>query len=308
MTRALASIAAICLGLCSVGTTQAADTKVRIGYTGAAEFATAFVAKERGIFAKRGIDAELTLVAIGSTLPAALVSKSIDVGGATAPSLILAANGGLKLVVVSGVSVVSADLTNTALQRTGLAIKEPKDWEGKKIGVPGVGAALHILMVRWLKTNGVDPSKVTFVEVSFPTHLDTLKAGTVDVVVTAQPNIDRIINAGAGTVAADLGAMIVGRGGVYWASTAEWAKANAEVAKNFKESLREAGAIVIANPAQAKEDTAKYLKLPPAAAASLMMPKPNADVVADDLDWWIQTLADQNLVDKKLVGSDFIVK
>lgn len=308
MRSAIAKLALIGLAQFSVGAADAADTKVHIGYTAAQDFAGAFVAKERGIFAKWGIDAELTLIAIGSTLPAALVSRSIDVGGITPPTLLQAGNGGLKLAIISGTSVGTPALSTAALAQSRITIKEPKDWEGKKIGVPGIGAGIHIMMVRWLKTNGVDPRRVTFVEVAFPTHFDTLKAGTVDVIGTAQPNIDRIVNAGAGTVVADLGAMVVGRGGLFWASTWDWAKANPEVAKNFKKSIQEAGVLVESNPALARQDSAKYLKLPSAAAASLVMPKVDADVVPADIDWWIQALADQDLVDKKLSANDFIFK
>lgn len=308
MRRMTFRLASICFALFIVNAAHAADTKVRIGYTAGSEGAAAFVAKERGLFAKRGIDAELTLIALGSTLPAALVSKSIDVGGITAPSLLLAGNGGLKLTIVSGVSVIGDALNMGALARTGLSVKDPKDWEGKKVGVPGVGALIHILAVHWLKSKNIDPKRVTFVEVAFPTHLDTLKAGTVDIIATAQPNVDRIINSGTGALAVDLGAQMIGRGGVYWASTWDWANANPQAARNFKEAVREGGELVASNPALAREDTAKYLKLPPAAAASLVMPKANADVSAEDIEWWIKTLADQDLVDGKMKASDFIFK
>jgi len=36
--------------------------------------------------------------------------------------------------------------------RNGITIKEPKDFVGKKVGAPGLGAFLHVLFVKcWLK-------------------------------------------------------------------------------------------------------------------------------------------------------------
>lgn len=298
----------ICLALTTAGSALAADAKVRIGYTAVSDFASVFVAKERGIFAKNNIDAELTLVAISSTTPAALISRSLDVGGITPPILLQALAGDLKLTVVSGVSVPGDTLIFGVMARTGLSIKSPKDIEGKKVGVPGLGATLQILFVRWLKSQGVDPKSVTFVEASFPAHADVLKAGTVDLVVTAQPNIDRILSSGVGTTVVDLGADSRGRPGAYWVSATAWVQANAETAKKFKDSVREAGVLMAANPAITREDMGKYIKLPPPVIASMPLPNVVADVNLDDLDWWIGVLKDQNLLDKQIKPADIVMK
>jgi NitT/TauT family transport system substrate-binding protein len=286
----------------------AADEKVRIGYTAVGDFASAFVAKERGFFAKHGIDAELTQLALNSTLPAALVSGSIDIGGVTPPVLLQAVAGGLDLKIVSGVSVTTDVLTYAAMARTQVSIKETRDFEGKKVGVPGLGATLHIIFVRWLKTHGVDPSKLTFVETAFPVQVDVLKAGTVDLVVTAQPNIDRIVGAGIGSVAVDVGIEIRGRPGAYWVSTSAWAKAKPAVVTNYREAIREAGDFIDTNPDQTRMDVAKYIKLPPPVIASLLLPKVVADIRIDDVEWWIQALADQKLIDETLDAASLVSK
>lgn len=292
----------------ATGPAFAADVKVRVGYTAVSDFASVFVAKERGIFAKKGIDADLSLVAINSTLPAALISRSLEVGGATPPVLLQAVAADLKLTVVSGVSVITDVLTFGAMARTGLTIKNAKEIEGKKVGVPGLGATLHILFVRWLKSQGADPKQVTFVETAFPVHADALKAGTVDLVVTAQPNIDRIINSSVGAMVVDLGKDVQGRPGAYWVSASAWAEANPAVVRNFREAVREAGVMIDANATLAREDIAKYIKLPPQIIATLPLPKVVADVNTADIDWWAGVLADQNLIDKKLNPASFVAK
>lgn len=308
MQRRKLRVLGACVVLLLASPVRAADQKVRIGYTAVSDFASAFVAKERGFFAKRGIDAELMHVALGSMYPPALISSSIDIGGTTPPVLMQAVAEGIDLTIVSGVSVTTEALTFATMRRAELSIKEARDFEGKKVGVPGLGATLHILFVRWLKANGVNPAKLSFVEVPFPVQAEMLKNGTVDLVVTAQPNIDRIVNSGIGAVAVDIGADIRGRPGAYWVSSSAWAKANPLVVKNYREAIREAGVFIDANPDETRADIGKYVKLPPPVIASLLLPKVVADIKTDDVEWWIQVLLDQKLIDKKLNASDLISK
>ena len=58
-----------------------------------------------------------------------------------------------------------------------MTIKEAKDFVGKKVGAPGIGAFLQVLFRKWLIEKGVDPESVNFVEVTFPTMSDALKSG-----------------------------------------------------------------------------------------------------------------------------------
>ena len=113
-----------------------------------------------------------------------------------------AVDGGLDLVAIAGASIMDP-VSNEAIAvmtRPGVTIKEPKDFIGKKVGAPGIGAFLHVLFRKWLIEKGVDPKSVNFVEVTFPTMSDTLKSGAVDAVLTAEPFITRIKNAGTGEV------------------------------------------------------------------------------------------------------------
>jgi NitT/TauT family transport system substrate-binding protein len=92
-----------------------------------------------------------------------------------------AVDGGLDHVVVAGGGVTSKSITGFGLvARAGSGIKTAQDCVGKKIGVPGLGAFLHVTFRAWLKSQGVDYKKVNFVEASFPQHGDLLRGGSVD--------------------------------------------------------------------------------------------------------------------------------
>ena len=146
----------------------------------------------------------MTLIGINSNIPAAIVSNSIQFGGPTETVFLQAVDGGLDLVAIDGASVMDpiANGMIAAVARNGVTIKDAKDFVGKKVGAPGIGAFLHVLFVKWLIEKGVDPKSVNFVEVTFPTMNDALKSGAVDAVLTAEPFISRMQSAGTGTVAA----------------------------------------------------------------------------------------------------------
>uniref|UniRef100_UPI003100B101 hypothetical protein n=1 Tax=Neorhizobium sp. EC2-8 TaxID=3129230 RepID=UPI003100B101 len=73
-----------------------AQTKVNIGCTATTDCASAAVALQEGIFKKNGLDVTMTLIGINSTIPAALLSNSLQIGGPTPPTFLQAVDGGLE--------------------------------------------------------------------------------------------------------------------------------------------------------------------------------------------------------------------
>ncbi len=189
------------------------------------------VAVDEGIFRKHGLDAEMVLIGINSNIPAAILSNSIQIGGPTSTVFLQAVDGGLDLVAVAGASVMNptSNVNIAAFVRNGVSIKEPKDFVGKKVGAPGLGAFLHVLFVKWLVEKGVDPKSVNFVEVTFPTMADIIKSGGVDVVLTAEPFVTRMTNAGLGTVGARYGAELARTEPIiFYAASRDWAEKNSD--------------------------------------------------------------------------------
>src|SRR5205085_2209001 len=185
MTRFLVSAAVA--AILTLGPAYA-QTKIQIGCTATSDCASAMVAIDEGIFKRHGLDAEMVLIGINSNIPAAILSNSIQIGGPTSTVFLQAADGGLDLVAIGGATVMSPVTNNNvaAFVRNGLTINSAKDFVGKKVGAPGLGAFLHVLFVKWLVEKGVDPKQVNFVEVTFPTMMDIMKSGSVDAVLTGE--------------------------------------------------------------------------------------------------------------------------
>jgi NitT/TauT family transport system substrate-binding protein len=261
-----------------------AQTKITIGYTAAGDFLPAFVAFEKGYFAKRDIDASFTRVALASNIPAALMSKSIDIGTGTGPGLLQAAEGGLDLVAVSGAARQRSDNpTVSLLARKDQNINAPADLKGKKIGVPGLNSVIDVVLRVWLEAKGVPVNQVTLIEASFPQMNDLLRGKTIDAVAVLEPFRSKIEQDGTAVKVADFFSevhdnMIFG----FWISTRIWAEANPKAVKDFREALTEAVAYVKANPEDVKTIEAKYLgvKMPGFSSFDIEIKPADLDVYA----------------------------
>lgn len=276
-----------------------AQQRVKIGCTATTDCASAMVAIDQGIFKRLGLDAEMVLIGINSNIPAALMSNSIQIGGPTATVFLQAADGGLGLVGIAGASAMTpANNQFTAVVvRNGLSLTKPADFIGKKVGAPGFGAYLHVLFVKWLMDNGVDPAKVNFVEVTFPTMSDILRSGAVDAVLSGEPIVTRMLNAGVGSVGARYVAEL-GRNDpiIFYAASRTWAAQNPQVISAFRAGIREAAEIVNNDPDKASESIARFTRQQMDLVRS--SPRSHAAPVLTSamLSWWVTVMAQQNLL------------
>ena len=103
---------------------HAEPTKIKIACTATSDCASAMIATYDGVFAKHGLDAEMTLIGINTNIPPAIASGSIDVGGPTSTVFLQAVDGGLDLVAIAGASVMDPTESNliAVVQKTGLTM------------------------------------------------------------------------------------------------------------------------------------------------------------------------------------------
>ncbi|MGA7804953.1 ABC transporter substrate-binding protein [Bradyrhizobium sp.] len=278
-----------------------AATPVKIGYTASTDSVALYVGQKEGFFKKHGLDVQLQLIALNSTLPAAVQSDSVQIAGPSTPIVLQAIEGGLDLVAAAGGASTSKTATNYAIVvKADKAISKPRDFVGKRVGVPGFGATLHILFREWLDRNGVDYKQVKFVETPFSQMNDILKAGTVDAVISADPMTTRIVQAKTGTVLSYfVQDFPEGMPTSVYVTTRKWAEANPDAVKAFREAIAESAAFAISHPEAAKRAVGEYLKYPPEILANVYLPPVVAEVTPERLDTWIQIMLRQELLSKK---------
>lgn len=281
-----------------------ARTRLVYGYTAVTDFASLFMAAEQGYFDAQGIDIELKLIPLNSTLPAAIEAGSLQMGGPTASVFLQAVAGGLDHVAVAGASVTSKTNTGVGLvARAGSGIRSAQDCVGRRIGVPGLGAYLHLTFRAWLSGQGVDPAQVRFVETPFPQQADLLRGGSVDGVVTADPFMQRILDGGIGLVVA-YHTTFLPDGLPILLHTAQraWARNHPAVVRGFQAAIQRGVAYMRqpGNDAAVRAAIAKYTRLPAEVVARIQISRPGPTVSSAGLRYWVDLMRAQGMLQDAL--------
>lgn len=312
MRMKLGIAAAILASVIGIGSALAqAKQVVRVVHPPGADLWPYFIAKKEGFFEKRGLDVQPTMMALSSNIPAALASGSAEIGVLTVATLLPAIENGLDLVTVAGGTIASPDFPSSLLTKPDSPIKEPKDIEGRKVGIPGIGAFLQIMFNEWLATKGVDPKKVIYVEVPFTQMQDVLQAGTVDAVIPIEPFITRIIGTKVGEIKFSYIKELTATKSyriLVSSMTRDYASKNAATIKSVREALEEAVAFHAKNPAKSKEDVGEFVKMPPQALAAVKL-SPSPAMVSDaEIADWSTILVKQKIMSKPVDPAKFNIK
>ena len=300
--RRLLFLLAGALVLAALGGHADAQTKVVIGYTSLSDVGSNFVAKDQNFFAKHDLDVELKALRGGSVIVPGLVVGEIQIGTLAPPVFLQAVDGGIELAALTGLSVLTRGMKSAAVvARTGVEIKSPQDLVGKRTGVSGIGSISEVLYREWLRQQGVDSKKITFVEVPFPSMRDLLRSGRVDVIIIPDPLLSQVVSAGIGYVVSYFfGELPEGAMQMINASTRAWAEKNPGVVAAYQRAIAEANAFIAANPDAAKDIIAKYLNLPEAVVRSSELPRFVTTLDPAQMQWWIDVLSRQDMLRTKL--------
>lgn len=297
-------------GLLLALATPALAQKIRVGCTSTADCGTAMIAVDQGIFARLGLDVEMTRIALNSNIPPALLSNSLEIGGPTSSVFLQAVDGGLDLVAVAGASVMH-EATNQGtviVVRDGVKIATAQDFIGKKVGVPGFGAYIHILFNRYLMAGGVDPAQVNLVETSFPSMPDVIRNGAVDAVASGGPTVQRILTAGTGYEGPRFVAELGGDAPIiFYAATRDWAEANPDAVAKFQQGIAEAAALAATDREAVIAAVAKFTEQAPDLVRATPPSKYVAELTQDDLAWWLDLMKSQGLLQGEVDVTKLIV-
>ena len=174
---AAATIAILALAASSPIATAQEKTKIRAAYVPVATWLPLWVAKDKGVFERNGLDVSLTSFPILALLPPT-VGKQFDLAPTTAPDLLNAVASGLKLTAVAGGTIeLSSNQSYQVIVRPDSGINSPKDLNGKRIGTSAIASVMHVADLHWLKANGADPGSIIPVEVPFTSMMDHCPSG-----------------------------------------------------------------------------------------------------------------------------------
>jgi NitT/TauT family transport system substrate-binding protein len=291
--RALAGSMLAVLVMSAFAPATQAQTKITVGYGIASDFLAVLIARDEGIFAKHGLDVEMTAFTNGGLTPQALVSGAAQIAFNTGPVLVLSKEGGLDLVVFAGTSRIQKTNPHSALvTRRGLTVTKPTDLIGKRIADPGINSSLDLVMKKWLVDGGVKLNQVTVVELPFPLMGDNLKNSQIDAAFPVQPMLGRIVDSGAGTKSVDIqSAVSPDFAATFWSATREWATAHPKEIEGFRASLADALKFIDEYPDEAKQLALKYFHY-----SDPSPPQPSIAINPKDLQFWADICRQLNLI------------
>ncbi len=305
------AITAGILALALVASEASAQTSIKIGCSPTPDCVNAMIAIEEGIFKKNGIDAEMVVVAINSNIPAALLSDSIQFGGPTPTVFLQSIDGGLDLAGVGSAAVMTKAASDSfaLMVKPDSNLRTAKDLAGKRVAVPGFNALLHVYLRHWLALNGVDPKSVNFIEGSFPAMGDLLKAGTVDAIISGQPFMGRVVEAKTGVIMANFLADIPdGSSLILYAANRRWAEANPKIVAAFRASIAEGAKIANSDPEKVRAAAGRFLKMPPAVAATIVPGRYDPGLDARQIGWWLDVMSKQSMLQTKIDPEKTLLK
>jgi len=177
---ALWSMIFVLIGPCAF----AAD-RVRIGLSSFTPInAAVWIAEDKGLFKKYGIDPEVILI-----------------GGASAGGVSSLIAGDVQFLAGAGGAVVSAGLNgadvvmiasivNRGVQRVMARsdIRKAEELRGKRIGITRLGAASHLVLLMMLRAWGMTAADVQTMQIgSSPAMMAALEKGGIDAAVLTEP-------------------------------------------------------------------------------------------------------------------------
>jgi ABC-type nitrate/sulfonate/bicarbonate transport system substrate-binding protein len=141
--------------------------------------------RARGYLENRGLRPTFLNVNDGSQIIGALVSGEADICTASGFSQVFPAIArGADLKLLAGSELLLLHLIYTWRPE----IRSLKDLEGRTVGTGAVGALLYSIVIALLRKNGVDPSKIRFVNVG--SSADVFRAVAAKVVDAGPAEID----------------------------------------------------------------------------------------------------------------------
>lgn len=145
-----------------------------------------WVAEQKGLFRKHGVEAEIIVTGQGAaTGISALLANDIQVVASAGDALVASTLQGADTVMIAGV-------VNKGLQRimARSEIKTPTELKGKRIGVTRIGAVSHSVLLMMLPRWKMSVNDVQVMQLgSSPNMLAALDRGGIDAAVLTIPSM-----------------------------------------------------------------------------------------------------------------------
>lgn len=193
----LALAFAAALGLTAAGA-DAAAPKFNVGAVNNTGGLVVFVAVDKGIFAKHGLDAKVVVRNTGPELSKALDADEIDVGAANVSNIPVALERGLNVRAIVGY-VGSSFVKSTDDNMLGIlahpdsGINSIADLKGKRVGTT-FGSINDMYLVEIVRKNALSESAINRINATPAAMVPLFDTGKVDAMAVWEPYLSRMLD------------------------------------------------------------------------------------------------------------------
>lgn len=297
--------ALIAIGFSTIGSMSLAATpetpKLRVGVIPIAGLTPIYAANKLGYFKEEGLEVSIEISSGGAQSLPLVVQGTLQISNAPVVSVALANQQGFDLRMLPP----SLDEKRTAPGQTAELvlkdgpIKTVADLKGKRIAVNTINSVNWLYDRAFLRKHGLDPTQVTYVEVPFPSMIDTLLRGNVDAINVPAPF--QQIAMGTGKVEALGYPFFEIQPGVEitaFAASAKWLDKNPITTAAFVQAMRRGVEYLRKNPAEAKVLIAEYTKSKPELVNQIAIDDWSTTLSSDDVAKTLAVMQQEGLLKK----------
>ncbi|ELS51056.1 putative extracellular solute-binding protein [Streptomyces viridochromogenes Tue57] len=307
-------MAALTLSACGSGGTSGSAAKadgsgkvsVSVSAITVAAAAPIEIAVREGYFADEGLDAKISYAEPAAMIPS-VVSGKAQFAMLNAPAVLTARGNSVPAVAVAGISAPEADPQKSYIQLLvgkDSELRDPADLEGKTVAVDTLYQLPDLSLRHALRSEGVDPAKVKFVEIPFPQMADALKKGEVDAVNAAEPFVTSQLAAGARSLLSST----EGQDGT-WPHTVmltseQYLGKNKDVVDRFNRAIAKADDYAQKNPDKVRALVPEFTQVPEQAAQKMLLPVFTVAFETKGWQAWADVLAEEKLAEGKIAADE----
>jgi NitT/TauT family transport system substrate-binding protein len=218
---------------------QASLTKLKVAQPPGTSAALIIYAQNTGIFKKYGLDVELVKMGSGSTIIAALVGGSVDIGSGSTFAVVTAYAHGIPLQILTGGPVYRSSDYGMILVGKNAPLKTAADLNGKTFGLSVAKGDLNSVTTQaWIEQHGGDFSTVKVLEVPQDAQIAALDAGRIDALTLQSPNTAIAMSSGK---VRQIGRPYDAVGREFsiacWYGTKKWATDNPQTLRAYQQAI-----------------------------------------------------------------------
>lgn len=282
-------------------TSQRGNAEVTVGLYPVVNFAPLFLGIKKGFFDQQHIRIKTQMFAGGSQIIPGLIGNKIDIGFSNPVSVILAAQKGLPVRIISQASQARSathGFSGVVVLKSS-PIKSAKDLEGKTVAVNLLKNIGDVTIKYSIEKAGGDPSKVKFTEIPFPDMNQALQQHRVDAVWDLDPFLTQARK--------DLGARVLFYNYAETAphltntvgmATQSYIQQNKDVVDRFVKAYNQSLDYANAHPDEARQVVASYTKIAPDLLKQMVLPYWSSDLNLPSLQKQAQLMQKYGVTDK----------